>query len=148
MAEPTRSSPGHETHDVSVRLISWFAVGLVFATLVIYAGVASLYRFFEQQHPSPDTPSRIALHPHPVAPLPRLQTNPALDLAQYEAAQRSKLNTYGWIDRPAGIIHIPIARAIDLTLERGLPTRGPGTQNASGITPVQMQTRKAAVTKP
>jgi hypothetical protein len=148
MAEPTRSSPGHETRDVSVRGVSWFAVALLASALVIYAGVAGLYRFFEQQHLSPDGPSRIALHPHPVAPPPRLQTNPALDLAQYEAAQQSKLNTYGWIDKPAGIIHIPIARAMDLILECGLPTRGPGTQNASGITPVQMQTRKAAVTKP
>jgi hypothetical protein len=148
MAEPTRSSPGHETRDVSLRVVSWFAVALVASTLVICAAVAGLFRFFEQQHPSPDAPSRIALHPHPVAPAPRLQTNPALDLAQYEAAQQSKLKTYGWIDKPAGIIHIPIARATDLILERGLPTRGPGTQNASGITPVQMQTRKAAVTKP
>jgi hypothetical protein len=131
-----------------VRVVGWFAVGLVASTLVIYGGVARLYRFFEQQHPSPDIPSRIALHPHPVAPPPRLQTNPALDLAQYEAAQQSKLNTYGWIDKPAGIIHIPIVRAMELILERGLPTRGPGTQDASGITPVQMQTRKAAATKP
>jgi hypothetical protein len=148
MAERTRSSPGHETRDVSVRGVSWFAVALLASALVIYAGVAGLYRFFEQQHPSPDGPSRIALHPHPVAPPPQLQTNPPLDLAQYEAAQQSKLNAYGWIDKPAGIIHIPIARAMDLILERGLPTRGPGTQNASGVTPVQMQTRKAAVTKP
>jgi len=148
MAKPTKSSPGHETRDISVRLVSWFAVALLASTLVIYASVAGLYRFFEQQHPSPDAPSRIVLHPHPVAPPPRLQTNPALDLAQYEAAQQSKLNSYGWIDKPAGTIHIPIARAMDLVLERGLPTRGPGTQNASGITPVQMQTRKAVVTKP
>jgi hypothetical protein len=28
------------------------------------------------------------------------------------------LESYGWIDRPAGLVHIPIDRAIDLYLER------------------------------
>jgi hypothetical protein len=82
-----------------------------------------------------------------IAPAPRLQPNPAIDLAQYQAAQKAKLNSYGWIDKQTGIIHIPIERAMELISRRGLPTRGPGTQNASGITPVQMQVQKAAATK-
>jgi hypothetical protein len=76
-----------------------------------------------------------------------LQVNSTIDLKRYEAAEHAKLNSYGWIDKSAGIIHIPIERAMDLVSQRGLPTRGPGTQDASGITPVQMQERKAAATK-
>jgi hypothetical protein len=34
-----------------------------------------------------------------------------------------RLTTYGWVDRNAGKVHIPIERAIQLTAERGLPTR-------------------------
>lgn len=148
MAEPTRPAPGHETRDISVRVVAWFAIGLVISALVIFPVVVGLDRLFEWQHPSPDAPSRIALHPHMIAPPPRLQANPAIDLAQYEAAQEAKLNSYGWVDKSAGIIRIPIERAMDLIAQRGLPTRGPGTQNASGITPVQMQAQKAAATKP
>lgn len=147
MAEPTRTGPGHETRDFSVRVVTWFAVGLVASTFVIYLGVAGLYRFFESVHPSPQSPSRIALHPHMVAPPPRLQTNATVDLARYEKREREKLNSYGWIDKPAGILHIPIERAMDLVAQRGLPTRGPGTQDASGVTPVQMQEQKATATR-
>ncbi len=39
------------------------------------------------------------------------------------AQQISKLNTYGWIDRSNGVVRIPIARAMDLILQNGLPTR-------------------------
>ncbi len=148
MAEPTRPAPGHETRDINVRVVTWFAIGLVASALVIFPVVVGLYRLFERQHPSAEPPSRIALHLHMVAPPPRLQVNPTIDLAQYEAAQKAKLNSYGWVDKSAGIIRIPIERAMDLIAQRGLPTRGPGTQNGSGITPVQMQAQKAAATKP
>ena len=33
------------------------------------------------------------------------------------------LATYGWVDRKAGVIRIPISRALELQLERGFPTR-------------------------
>ena len=33
------------------------------------------------------------------------------------------LNGYGWVDKANGVVHIPIERAMQLTLERGLPVR-------------------------
>lgn len=137
---------GHEIRDVSVRLVTWFAIGLVLASAFIYLGLAALFALFKRQHPSPDAPSRIALHPQIVAPEPRLQTSPAADLERFRATEETLLHGYGWIDRPAGIIHIPIERAMDLIAQRGLPIRGPGTKNSSGITPEQMQQQKAAAT--
>lgn len=36
------------------------------------------------------------------------------------AEQRERLERYGWVDRDAGVVHIPIARAMDLVVqERG-----------------------------
>lgn len=134
---------GHETRDASVRAIVWFAGGLVIGVLVISFALVGVYRVFERWHPSPESSSHIVLHPQPVAPPPRLQTNPIVDLAQYQSAQRAKLNSYGWVDRAGGTIHIPIERAMDLIAQRGLPTRGLGTQNASGVTAVQMRAQKA-----
>ncbi len=148
MTDEVAQRAGHETRDISVRAVTWFAVGLVAAALIIFLSLAGLYKLFEHQHPSPDAPSRIALQTGMIAPPPRLQTNPAADLAAFRVAEEAKMHTYGWIERPAGVIHIPIERAMDLIAERGLPTRGPGTQNASDKTPVQMQQDKAAATKP
>src|SRR3954469_14721783 len=99
MAEPTRTGPGHETRDVSVRVVTWFAVGLIASAFVIHLLTAGLYRAFKAAYPSHDAPSRIALHPHMIAPAPRLQVNSTIDLKRYEAAEQAKLNSYGWIDK-------------------------------------------------
>ena len=148
MSDRSKPQPSHETRDVNVRGVAASAAGLVVATALIYFVVAGLFQHLKQTHPSPDAPSRIALHPRMLAPAPQLQTNVTADLATFQASENARLRSYGWVDRSAGIIHIPIERAMELIAERGLPTRGSGTQNASGITPVQMQERKAAATKP
>jgi hypothetical protein len=44
-------------------------------------------------------------------------------LKQLRATENAALTTYGWVDRENGIVHIPIDRAMDLILQRGLPTR-------------------------
>ncbi len=46
-------------------------------------------------------------------------------LRQLRATEDAALTTYGWVDRKNGIVHIPIDRAMDLILQRGLPTRPP-----------------------
>jgi hypothetical protein len=43
-----------------------------------------------------------------------------------------KLSTYGWVDKNAGRVRIPIDRAMDLVVQRGLPVRAaaaPGDAN-------------------
>jgi hypothetical protein len=37
--------------------------------------------------------------------------------------QADLLEGYGWVDREAGVVRLPIERAMELLLERGLPTR-------------------------
>ncbi len=148
MSEPNGSGPGHETRDINVRVVGLALIGLVLATVLIYFAVAGLFKTFATSHPSPDPASRIALHPKMRAPAPRLQIDDAADLAKFRAAEEAQLHSYGWVDQSAGLARIPIERAMDLIAERGLPTRGPGTQDASGVTSIQMQARKAAATKP
>ena len=58
-----------------------------------------------------------------VPPEPRLQINPRQDLKDLRAAEDEILHGYGWVDRNAGIVRIPIDDAMRLTLERGLPSR-------------------------
>jgi hypothetical protein len=58
-----------------------------------------------------------------VPPEPRLQTNPREDLADLRAREDARLHSYGWVDKNAGVVRIPIDDAIKLTLERGLPSR-------------------------
>jgi hypothetical protein len=32
-----------------------------------------------------------------------------------------KLNSYGWVDKPGGVVHVPIDRAKAMIAEKGLP---------------------------
>jgi hypothetical protein len=64
------------------------------------------------------------LTPQPEVPsIPRLQTDPIADYERLRSAQQARLHSYGWVDPERKIRHIPIDRAIDLLLEKGLPVR-------------------------
>jgi len=56
-------------------------------------------------------------------PEPRLQTNPREDLRVLREGEREILTTYGWVDRNAGVVRIPIDQAMKLTVQRGLLAR-------------------------
>jgi cell division protein FtsN len=139
---------GHEIRDINVRAVAWFAFGLIVAAIFIHFALAAVFVFFKQKHPSPEAPSRVVIQPQVIAPQPRLQIDAPADLAHFRQWEEEKLNSYGWIDKKRGIARIPIERAMDLIAERGLPTRGPGTQNSSGKTSEQMRQEKATATKP
>jgi hypothetical protein len=47
-----------------------------------------------------------------------------LDLKDYRADQERILKGYGWVDSQAGIVRIPVDRAMDLLLQKGYPVRG------------------------
>ena len=53
-------------------------------------------------------------------PQPRLQTNPPEDLAHFLVDEDKRLNTYYWIDKQKGIVHIPIQQAMQEIAEEGI----------------------------
>lgn len=68
----------------------------------------------------PTTPADVnrALTVEP--PQPRLQTNPAEDLAKFRHEKEKRLNGYYWVDRKNGIVHIPIEQAMRKLAEQGI----------------------------
>jgi hypothetical protein len=56
-------------------------------------------------------------------PEPRLQTDPRDDLEHLRETEDRVLESYGWVDRDAGVVRIPIDQAMRLAVERGLPAR-------------------------
>jgi hypothetical protein len=63
-----------------------------------------------------------------------LQVSAPLDLAQFRAREDEELTNYDWINRTAGIVRVPIERAMELVLQKGLP----GGTNGAGISPAQL----------
>jgi hypothetical protein len=75
-------------------------------------------------------------------PLPNLQAHPTLELTAFRAREDSVLHSYGWVDKEAGVVRIPIAEAMRILAERGLPRvvapaespkPAPGTAAAGGV---------------
>jgi len=71
-------------------------------------------------------------------PWPNLQMDDDhAEMTALLAGQRKKLTSYGWINRSNGIVHIPISRAMDLILRKGLPARTNGISR-TGASPLQL----------
>jgi hypothetical protein len=115
----------HETSDANINAVFVFAAGLTVVCMVAALVVWGLFRLFASQAATeyvPQYPMAITQAPR-VPPEPRLQTNPREDLRELRAHEDALLATYGWVDRNAGVVRLPIDEAMKLTLERGLPAR-------------------------
>ncbi len=114
MAEETRLLPAArvEERDIGPGFI-WAAVATCAGTLLACALlVAGLY-------PRSIRDRRIDA-PLPSYPQPRLQPDPAADLRRFKAQELERLNTAGWVDQSRGIVHIPIAQAMDEVARDGI----------------------------
>ena len=56
---------------------------------------------------------------------PRLEPNPLAPRLAMRAREKELLGSYAWVDRGAGVARIPIDRAMELLVERGLPASKP-----------------------
>ena len=118
-------STSHETSDVNIRAIFGFAAGLLLTGVFIYFFVWLLFLFFASREAARVAPQfpLAATEQNRLPPEPRLQTNPREDLRELRAGEDDTLSTYGWVDRNAGVVRIPIDEAMKLVVERGLPAR-------------------------
>jgi hypothetical protein len=57
--------------------------------------------------------------------------DPKQDLARTIEEQKQILESYGWADQGTGKVRIPIDRAMDLILQRGLPVRAQSSVKGS-----------------
>ncbi len=122
----------HEESDVNIRSIFGFAIALVIVAVVMNGVVWLLFRYYAAREAAPvQTEYPLGVPRQNEMPaMPRLQTNPRQDLRDLRAGEDAILGTYGWSDKNAGAVRIPIAEAMKLTLQRGLPARdaaAPGT---------------------
>ena len=115
----------HETSDVNVRGVFAFGVGLAAISLIVFFVVWVLFRFLSATEASRGAPQYplAAARAAQLPPEPRLQTNPREDLSDLRAREDQILSTYGWVDKNAGVVRIPIEQAMKLAVERGLAAR-------------------------
>ncbi len=135
--DDTGRTPGYELTDISTRVVVVFATALVVAGVLIHLLVWALFAYLGQATTasySPQYPLASA-GPAPLPPAPVLQVKPREELRDLRAEEDRILSSYGWVDPNAGIVRIPIDRAMQLVLQRGLPTR----MGDSGATPARAE---------
>ncbi|HEY3171867.1 MAG TPA: hypothetical protein VGK86_04735 [Thermoanaerobaculia bacterium] len=118
---------GHETSDVSIGPIVKFGIGLAAATILIQVAVWGYFRLLQARERREDQPvSRmVAASLRRTPPEPRLEPDPLALRHRVRASEDAVLTTYGWVDRSAGVARIPITRAMEILVERGLPVTKP-----------------------
>lgn len=109
----------------------WLAVSMVIGAAIVYGAYSVLERMAVSRDATQQFPAAVGRSQEP--PSPRLQTQPFKDIYQLKAEQLGALHSYGWIDKATGVVHIPIERAMELTVQRGLPARQGGSTAPSMI---------------
>jgi hypothetical protein len=123
----------HERRDVDVISLFGVVIALFLSGALICAGVWGLMRFLVAKQHADEARRQAASQASAGAfPSPRLETESAIGFENLRTSEDALLNSYGWVDRSAGIVRLPIDRAMQLIVERGLPDVG------AGETPLQM----------
>lgn len=135
-----------EHQDLQVSGILYFLLTLIVATVLVALFMVGIYKFLDKREranqpavsplvenaskPELNTRAEYEQYAEKAFPNPRLETDERNQLNQIRTREDDLLESYGWVDEQAGTVRIPIERAMDLLVQRGLPVR---SQDASGV---------------
>jgi hypothetical protein len=135
MSDPTATGPtAARSREVDTRGVvlsgCWLAVGLIVSLVAMWG----LFRVLEKRQERVDKPlpPQVVVNLKRIPPEPRLEPDPLALRRELRSQEDALLKSYGWVDRAAGSVHIPIDRAMEIILERGVPG---GKPIAAGAAP-------------
>jgi len=112
------TEPQHEVRDVRLRPLIISGLGLVILAGTALLAMVWLFDYLAGRRvPEADYPA-LRLEGERPPPEPRLQVSPQRDIGVMRAEEEAILQSYGWVDRQASIVRIPITRAIDLLADQ------------------------------
>ena len=152
----TNGHTDFERRDIGVAGVLYFIAGLAVAAVIIHFVVAGMYNYLEH-HSQAQQRAASPLVTNPVRdtrtlppqfktdregsdyekylqknfPEPQLEIDERTELNKVRLNEEERLSTYDYIDKDAGTVRIPIDRAMDLLVQRGLPTRPQSAQPAA-----------------
>ena len=145
---PSGSHGDYERRDIGVAGVLYFLAGLAFAGIVIHFVVTGVFHELEKRNEQQQTAVSPLVTNAPTDtrhlpaeyktdaesrdyekylkqnfPTPQLETDERGQLNKIRLNEEQTLSTYGYVDQSAGTVRIPIERAMDLIVQRGLPVR-------------------------
>jgi hypothetical protein len=141
-------APAHgnyEHEDLAPKGIIYFLIALAVGTMLCILFLRGVYAFLdhrekEQQRTMsplitkmPEDTRHVALgYPQATFPKPQLEEDERGQLGGIRMAEEKTLYSYGWVNEQAGTVRIPIDRAMDLLVQRGLPVRAQSEAGKGG----------------
>jgi hypothetical protein len=155
--------PGFEREDLGTRGAFAFMIGLAVVGVAVYFIIIGMYSFLDKYERSQMTTasplvtskgamSRVVTQEDMDKAFkengaPMLERNEGSDLRKDLVNQENQLNSYGWVDEKTGVAHVPIERAMELTVQRGLPVCPQGCTDANTTTASKVPAQKSATPK-
>ena len=127
--------PRHERRDIDPFSLGLLVVLLLIGLFLVELAVAGIQSALKRYA----SDSSAAAPPFATGrkyPAPRLENLRSEELQEVRGREELLLNTYGWVDQKTGIVRIPVERAIDLLVERGLPA------TSESVTAAELQQKR------
>jgi hypothetical protein len=116
----------HEKRDVDVLNLLFIAALLLLVIGICLLVCWGILHLLNRERAAQEGPRiQVAQTAARFPPL-QLLSQPGRELARVRRDAQTRLSTYGWVDHKTGIAHIPIDRAMELLVKRGLPEVGAG----------------------
>ncbi|HLZ41413.1 MAG TPA: hypothetical protein VKQ11_10640 [Candidatus Sulfotelmatobacter sp.] len=141
----------YERRDIGIAGVLYFLAALVVAGVFVHFIVTGLYRYLDHRYETeqPAVSPLVKNQPQDTRhippqyngdydrylkenfPAPQLEVDERTQLNDVRLREEDNLSTYDYVDKNAGTIHIPIDRAMDLLVQRGLPVRSQSQEAAT-----------------
>ncbi len=144
-----------EREDLAAKPILLFLGGLVLICVLVALFLRGMYSYLDSYDNRHQLPQNPLVEPSAAStrdvtsgdiskfPEPRLESSERQEINDFRIQEEKTLNSYGWVDQSAGVVHIPIDRAMQLLAQRGLPT----LPQAGAVPPSDVNTAKEAARK-
>jgi hypothetical protein len=142
--ETTSGHGGFERQDLAPGGILYFLLALGVVTVLCLFGLRGLFEYLDhrsktsQPEVNPlvtnvpaDTRHVAPGYPQSTFPNPKLEEDERGQLNGIRMNEEKTLYSYGWVDEKSGKVRIPIERAMDLIVQRGILVRPQGAGSAA-----------------
>ena len=116
MAEQEKRVLDNPDSDYEREDLSLIVIGI--AAIVIFVGVLVIPLILRSFYPR--TVEDVERAQTVVSPAPDLQTDEPRDLSAFRATEEQRLNSYGWVDRGKGVVHVPIRQVMKDAVAHGI----------------------------
>jgi hypothetical protein len=115
------------SREVNTRAVLLFAFWLAATTIAVAGAMFALFRVLEKKEAAAQKPlaPAVATSLQRTPPEPRLEALPLVPRQRLRAEEDAVLTSYAWVDKPGGFARIPVERAMQLLVQRGLPPAKP-----------------------